>query len=592
MAERCPECGSELPSGAPLGGLCPQCLLGLGLSATADETGPSTPSESDAVAEPAGGEVAHADVLTLPVGRRWRRRGKEGLAADAAPQIASETESLLRGRMQVGALIIFLGLVGWVIRDLSLAPPGAGSVTRLALIAFYGASIALLRSRRSLSLAQLRALELAIVGAVVLWFAFDRYTHTLVAIRNRDAGMTLWTLAFSVMVYFAILTAYAFLVPNSWRRALRVTGCIALVPIIVIFAIAMRDEESARFISEALPAWQLSSLAMVLGLGVTIATWGAHAIHTLRVEAFEARRLGQYQLTERIGAGGMGEVWKAEHQLLARPAAIKVIRPEVIDEKNPAMAHEFLRSFEREAQTTASLRSTHTVELYDFGMTADSAFYYVMELLDGLDLEGLVKQFGPLEPARVAYLLEQVCDSLADAHEHRLVHRDIKPANIQVCRMGRRYDFVKVLDFGLVKSRRAGWRGRAVGEGKGVVVGTPSYMAPEMVSGGSVDARADIYALGCVGYWLLTGRHVFEGSTTAEIVAQHVEAEVVAPARRVDREVPAELERIILACLEKDPSARPQSAEDLARRLTGTGLVDRWTQADAQAWWEENLPER
>ena len=586
MAERCAECGSELPSGSPFGGLCPQCLLGLGLAA--EGGGAERPEPPDA----AVGRSPHSGVLTLPIGRR-RWRGRSDFHTRTAPQIASETESLLRGRLQVGALIILLGMTGWVVRDLSMTPPGASYAIRAGCIAFYVGSIALLRSRRPLTLPQLRALEVAIVWAVVLWFASDRYRHTLNAIEVRDASLTMWTLAFSVMVYFAILTAYGFLAPNTWKRALRITGAIALVPVVVV-ALVVRDAEATDFVvGEALLGWQLSSLAMVLALGVMIATWGAHAIHTLRLEAFEARRLGQYQLTERIGTGGMGEVWKAEHQLLARPAAIKLIKPEVIDEKDPAIAHEFLRSFEREAQTTASLRSTHTVELYDFGMTADSALYYVMELLDGLDLESLVKQFGPISPERAAYLLEQACDSLADAHEHGLVHRDIKPANIQVCRMGRRYDFVKVLDFGLVKSRRPGGWGRGSGGGKGVVVGTPSYMAPEMVSGDlEVDARADIYALGCVGYWLLTGRPVFEGKTTAEIVAQHVDSEVVAPARRTRQDVPAALEEIILACLEKDPGARPQRAEDLARRLTSTGLVGRWTQADAHSWWEANVPER
>jgi len=326
----------------------------------------------------------------------------------------------------------------------------------------------------------------------------------------------------------------------------------------------------------------------MLGIGVMIATWGAHRIHTLRLEVHEAKRLGQYRLSERIGRGGMGEVWKAEHRLLARPAAIKLIKPEMIDAGDPAVAHDLMRSFEREAQTTASLRSIHTVELYDFGITADSAFYYVMELLDGRDLESLVKQFGPLEPARVVYLLDQVCDSLAEAHDKGLVHRDIKPANIYVCRMGRQADFVKVLDFGLVKVRLRDGDGRSAGESESVIVGTPLYIAPEMIVGTEVDARADIYSLGCVGYWLLTGRPVFEGNTTAEIVAKHVKEAAVAPTRRVEWEIPAMLEQVILACLEKDPAARPQSADQLARQLRATGLADAWSQDRARAWWEEN----
>lgn len=586
MDERCPECGGEIPAGVPAG-LCPQCLLRLGLTAAA--------ASGSGASKKADEGLAASAVLTLPLGAIGR--GAATLTLGAQPKISSETESLLRGRLQVGSWMILLGLLAFVIRDAISAAEDLATAAggwsrfgaRVLLILFYAGAIALLRSSSRLSLRRLRGLEVAMLWAVALWFAGDRLYWIRHAIAEENAADAVFAISFAAMTYFALLSAYGFFAPNTWRRALRMTSLIALTPLGVLVIIVVTDSEAARFLlSTSNAASEISSVLLVLGIGVMIATWGAHRIHTLRLEVHEAKRLGQYRLSERIGRGGMGEVWKAEHRLLARPAAIKLIKPEMIDAGDPAVAQDFMRSFEREAQITASLRSIHTVELYDFGITADSAFYYVMELLDGRDLESLVKQFGPLEPSRVVHLLDQVCDSLAEAHDKGLVHRDIKPANIHICRMGRQSDFIKVLDFGLVKVRSRDGGGRHTGESESVIVGTPLYIAPEMVAGTEVDARADIYSLGCVGYWLLTGRPVFEGKTTAEIVAKHVQDAAVAPTQRVEWEIPAALERVILACLEKDPDARPQSADELARELRATGLADAWSQDRARAWWEEN----
>ena len=558
--------------------------MGLGL-ASAEVTDESRVNRAD--------ESPVSAVLTLPTGAL--RGAPATMTVGSGAGISTETESLLRGRLQVGAWMILLGVLGFVVKEL-IVPPEPVDVPsglwqrygpRAFLLLFYASILVLLRSPRRLSLGQLRVAEAAIVWAVALWWVSDRVYYTRQAIGQQDAAATLWAVAFAVMIYFAVLSGYGFFAPNAWKRALWMTGLIALMPMAILVIVGVTDAEALPFLMRSVTMTHRVDMGLTLAIGVMIATWGAHRIHTLRLEVFEAKRLGQYQLTERIGRGGMGEVWKADHQLLARPAAIKLIKPGIIDAGDPSMAQDFIRSFEREAQITASLRSIHTVELYDFGMTADSTFYYVMELLDGQDLETLVRGSGPLEPSRVAYLLEQVCDSLAEAHEHGLVHRDIKPANIQVCRMGRRFDFIKVLDFGLVKRRTRRGESRGIGDGKGVVVGTPSYIAPEMVGTEDIDARADIYSLGCVGYWLLTGRPVFEGKTTAEIVAKHVQAAVVAPGQRAETEIPEELERIILACLEKDPAARPQSAEELSRLLRASGLVDEWTQDRARAWWEE-----
>jgi serine/threonine-protein kinase len=295
-----------------------------------------------------------------------------------------------------------------------------------------------------------------------------------------------------------------------------------------------------------------------------------------------ARQLGSYRLVERIGRGGMGEVWKAEHQLLARPAAIKLIAGHGMMEGSGRIAEE---RFRREAEAAAGLRSPHTIQLYDFGITRDRRLYYVMELLEGSDLESLVSRYGPQPPARVACILRQACRSLAEAHAGGLVHRDIKPANLHIGRIGLEYDFVKVLDFGLVKRDGSSLQEDVRLTAPESMSGTPAYMAPEMAAGEAVDARSDLYALGCVGYFLLTGSLVFEGENALQLVLKHIQTEPVPPSQRLGRPVPEALERVILSCLAKAPGARPADAGSLAEALTLAGADD-WTQSDARRWWE------
>jgi serine/threonine-protein kinase len=283
----------------------------------------------------------------------------------------------------------------------------------------------------------------------------------------------------------------------------------------------------------------------------------------------------------------MGEVWRARHRMLARDAAIKLIQPDMLSRQSGGNSLLLQRRFEQEAKTTASLRSPHTVELYDFGVTKDGVFYYVMELLDGIDLETLVKKFGPQPPARVVNILRQVCRSLADAHHHGLVHRDIKPTNIFLCRLGNEYDFAKVLDFGLVKVLDETETRMTV---EGATTGTPAYMAPEIATGSSpVDARTDLYGLGCVAYWLLTGNLVFEEKTAAAMMLAHLQKAPVAPSKRASLVIPAGLEHAIMMCLSKDPAERPVNAEALARLLDGSDDVDSWTPEDGEHWWRTNM---
>ena len=315
-------------------------------------------------------------------------------------------------------------------------------------------------------------------------------------------------------------------------------------------------------------------------------------IHNLGQQVRRARELGSYRLEEPLGKGGMGEVFRATHQMLARPAAVKLIRSEILGSSTPAAARVITERFRREADAAASLRSPHTISLYDFGVAQDGTFFLVMELLDGLDLETLVERFGPLEPERAVYLLRQACDSLAEAHARGLVHRDIKPSNIFTCRMGLEVDFVKVLDFGLVKAIGDGDQQSTLLTAPDSTTGTPAYIAPEMVRGdGVADHRVDIYTLGCVGYWLLTGRLVFQAPTAIQMMYQHANAIPVPPSHQSELEIPAALDNAILACLAKHPEDRPQNATELSRLLAASVPGESWSEERAHRWWERHHPQ-
>ena len=312
---------------------------------------------------------------------------------------------------------------------------------------------------------------------------------------------------------------------------------------------------------------------LLVGVAVVI----SHVVTSLGQQVARAREMGSYQLGELLGRGGMGEVYKATHRMLARPAAIKLIRPEMIGAGDAADGRIAVARFRREAEAAANLRSPHTVELYDFGVTDDQTLYFVMELLDGMDLETLVRLHGPVPAGRVVHILEQVCASLEEAHVRGLVHRDIKPANIHVGRLGLVLDFVKVLDFGLVKPIADGNPEHSLTTQAGFMVGTPGYMAPEFALSDKVDGRADLYALGCVAYYLLTGQQVFEGDTVMKVMARHLHVAPVPPSQRVPFTIVAGPGGR-RACVSREaaggPAAECRGAGQAARR-DRRGAVDR-----------------
>jgi len=332
------------------------------------------------------------------------------------------------------------------------------------------------------------------------------------------------------------------------------------------------------------------SLLIPVYIAASLSLIPARVVSKLGRAVTQARQLGSYSLVERLGVGGMGEVWRAEHRLLARPAAIKLIKLE--PETDPDSRARLVERFEREAQATAALESPHTVELYDFGVAEDGTFYYVMELLRGIDLETLVDKFGPQPSERVAHILHQVCESLGDAHRNGLIHRDIKPANILLTSRSANVDYVKVVDFGLVKIAQ-----QAPDDVKlsrvGEMHGTPAYMSPEEATGdGEVEPRSDLYSLGCVAYYLLTGKLLFDESSSIKMALAHATREPIAPSRVARQNIPPALERLILACLAKKPEDRPESAAAVAREIAQAALASSWTPERALSWWREHLPEK
>jgi len=337
---------------------------------------------------------------------------------------------------------------------------------------------------------------------------------------------------------------------------------------------------------------------LIVVVGLVLSALAAHGLSAmvviggLRHEVEEALEYGQYKLGRELGSGGMGTVYEATHSMLARPAAIKIISPAAMgigSDASSGMTDSMIGRFELEAKATALLESPHTIGIYDFGKTEDGSFYYVMELLRGVDLDALVKQHGPLPPARCIHLLRQVCSSLAEAHERGLTHRDIKPANIFVCRHALECDFAKVLDFGLVKTDTYGGDSVALTQ-TGTVIGTPAFMAPEMIQGESVDQRADIYSVGCVAYWMLTGALVFEADSPVNMMVKHISAEVPALSLRTELEIPPDLEQLVMQCLAKRPDERPESASKLACKLAECKTSREWTTDDAHAWWSQHMP--
>ena len=441
---------------------------------------------------------------------------------------------------------------------------------------FIGLSIALFFFARTSKIDGHRLLDLGLAYEVVGAWGIDFSLAWGLWPPDQTLSGISWVCVW--IVFFPLI------VPSTpWKTFVASLAAAASTPVLYFIGVANGGPPMA---GSAVVQVSLSN-AICVGIAVV----GSRVVYRLGSDISRARRMGAYRLVRKLGEGGMGEVWMAEHRMLARPAAIKLLRPAAGDRGSDGTSLGNLHRFEREVQATAQLRSPHTIEVYDYGITDDHRFYYVMELLDGLNLEELVQQFGPVPAERCVSILRQVCHSLAEAHAADLVHRDIKPANIFLCRYGLEHDFVKVLDFGLVK--RAGPGGDVRLTAVGTFAGTPAYGSPEsVVEDDAVDARSDLYSLGCVAFWLLTARTVFQASNPMQMLLQHANREPDAPSRHTELPIPAELDALIMLLLRKDRATRPASAAEVVARLDAIPLAHPWNAESATQWWNRHRPER
>ncbi len=504
------------------------------------------------------------------------------------------TESLLRRRLLSLSLVFFVAGLLWLSGNL-LSQRAFFPMIQIPLLLAIGCMALLLFSKKPLSLTPLRALELLLFGWAAAYMGLQDLTFIDQSAALGDSGLALSGLLRTVLHNGLLVIVYGMFIPNSWQRAAWVVTPLAATPLAAMLFLWGRYPEIVETMVPT-PSREFVEAGVLLIFSIAIAIAGTQIVGYYRSCEVKATEMGFYTLRERIGMGGMGEVWLADHERLVRPAVIKLIRPERLKEGGKE-AQRTVRRFEKEAQATAELRSPHTVELYDFGVTYDQTFYYVMEYLNGIDLATLVQKHGPVPAQRTIYLLQQVCESLGEAHNHHLIHRDVKPANIFVCHMGLSYDFIKVLDFGLVKTQTEGASGPHGDRSseltmEGMTTGTPAFMAPELAVGqDNVDVRSDLYALGCVGYWLLTGELVFQRENPVAMIVDHVNALPVPPSQRTENDVPEEVDRIILKCLEKDPLQRFQTAVELADALLACARPQDWSREHAESWWRLHYPD-
>jgi tRNA A-37 threonylcarbamoyl transferase component Bud32 len=491
--------------------------------------------------------------------------------------VRSEVTQLLHSRLRSAALIIFGGLALFLLWHTFAFDRVHRFVYVLNFIAHIAATVILagvgwaLCARRDYTLPELRRFEIATFFVPALFFMtlhYSRATYFAESYGVHPDVAAAWLLPIFI---------YALFIPNTWQRAAVFIGILAGLPVLMMLVSATTHVQSREVLTEQWDSIVITVL--VMSIAAASAVWGVHTINTLRSEVYQAKRLGQYQLKQLIGSGGMGEVYLAEHQLMKRPCAIKVIRPEKAGDPK------VLARFEREVQATARLSHWNTIDIFDYGRADDGTFYYVMEYLPGMNLSELVRKHGPLPPGRAIYLLRQACDALQEAHDLGLIHRDIKPANIFAASRGGVCDVVKLLDFGLAKPLTEVDTAHLTAEG--TITGSPLFMSPEQATGDTEpDARSDVYSLGAVLYFLLTGKPVFEDEKPLKVLIKHAHEPPLKPSL-LRTELSADLEAVVLKCLEKPSTLRYQSATELAKALEQCLDCGSWTRDDARRWWQQ-----
>lgn len=498
-----------------------------------------------------------------------------GLVAGDRPKFADETADLLRRRLTAVTLalvvILAVALVGSLVK-------GIGDILwfRVLTLMILTTCLVGLRSGRVLELPHLRWIELAVFGVVIAQVSLMFFARVVGFASEDDVTSVIGIKYVFWGAWCVLILIYGIFMPNTWKRGAAVMIPIACMPLAILGLASWWSPNVAPLLA------QEKSLAPIPlpFVAAVVCVYGTHIINSARREAFKARQLGQYRLLQKLGSGGMGEVYKAEHVLLKRPCAMKLIKPESEADSTA------ISRFETEVKATAKLTHPNTIEIYDYGRTEDGTFYYVMELLPGLSLEELVERHGPIPPGRVVHLLRQVCGALAEAHSVGLIHRDIKPANIFVAQRGGVHDVAKLLDFGLVKERVAE-PDDASFEG-GSFSGTPQYMSPEQASAyDQVDGRADIYALGAVAYYLLTGKPPFVGKNVMQLLLAHASHQVVPPSSEVAG-LPEDLDGVVLRCLSKTADDRFADAAGLGKALAECKCAADWTDEIAAQWWDDH----
>ncbi len=490
--------------------------------------------------------------------------------------LSSEIQSLLRMRLRTASLVLFGGFssfLAWKLIGLILGREyHTWALIDLALVtAVLGLCGMMLCRKCEVSSRILRIKEVAVFGLPAVFFLQIQFLYMKAAADQAEPFSN------PAAPWLLLVFTYALFIPNTWQRAAAVLTPICAGPFLVVSLLWTTDASCAQaFVAN--PEFVVE-LTLTMLIGYTASVVGVRLIGTLRLEAHEAKELGQYQLRQKLGAGGMGEVYLAEHRLMKRRCAIKIIRPEKAGDPN------VLKRFEREVKATATLSHWNSVDIYDYGYAACGTFYYVMEYLPGNDLHDLVEQFGPLPPGRVIYLMRQACDALREAHDAGIIHRDIKPANIFAAERGGAYDVAKLLDFGLAKPLGVGQSAHLTQEG--AIAGSPHFMSPEQAMGeNTLDARCDIYSMGAVAYYLLTGRPPFDDQRTMKVLFAHANEPPPRPSD-LNSQIPLDLEQVVLRCLAKKLDERFQDASELIEALDDCADAGSWTRQDAAQWWRE-----
>ncbi|MEM8946021.1 MAG: serine/threonine-protein kinase [Planctomycetota bacterium] len=509
-------------------------------------------------------------------------RRKVALVEGSAPGQTQETRDLLRNRLRMVAILLCAGFAAFLIRSLFSLEEYAFGDHRIVFYAHIAVTLLLgivahrLCAHCPVVEKNLGWAELLIFGSSSVFFLLLGYHKLIFCAELGDGHSHIPNIAgaWSLLIF-----CYALFVPNTWKRAAVVMGLMALGPIAIEILAYYNSPEFAELVRISEFQGVFVELLMVMVLTVVTATVGVQSIGALRREAFVARQLGQYRLKQMLGSGGMGEVYLAEHEMMKRPCAIKIIRPEKAG--NPQV----IARFEREVRATAKLSHWNSIDIYDYGRTDDGTFYYVMEFLPGHNLGELVEGHGPLPPARIVHLMRQICDALAEAHEQGLIHRDIKPANIYCAYRGGQFDVAKLLDFGLAKPTTETDSDDVALTQEGAITGSPLFMSPEQATGSDqVDARSDIYSLGAVMFFMATGQPPFLYKQPIKVMIAHASEAPKSP-RELNPNLPVELEEIILRCLEKQPEDRVQDTATLRQMLDEVPITDDWSSSIAADWW-------